>query len=300
MGFGGYDVLGTGAVDDPTRGGAGNYRGRTLQEISAGSSDDDSYVAAIQANVDAQLAQQQQIAQEQQAAATARALQAMQTPYERLLETASRVTSSNLSGGMGNVPVLQQLAMRAGQAPSRAPEGLMGKVPSFMGTAANKIGEMATGKMFTDVVEQDYIPQYDAMGQIVATINPETGQYGAGSVVARIDPNNPANTAPPPVDLGDDDGFVAPEATAVAALQPEAEAEPSMVQQGYLYPAGGIYPTEGEYMRQGLLDVAPQAYGGLLAGYDPTQFGSMNVGFRQPINVGAYPDPRDVTGYALI
>ena len=50
---GGYDILGTGAVSDPTRGGQ-----VSLADISGGDSSDDAYVAAIQANVDRQLAQQ--------------------------------------------------------------------------------------------------------------------------------------------------------------------------------------------------------------------------------------------------
>jgi len=69
---GGYDVLGTGVVGDPTR------NGRALQSISPMDSDDDSYVAAIQANVDAQLAQQ--AAARQQQAAQQQAAQRMQDP----------------------------------------------------------------------------------------------------------------------------------------------------------------------------------------------------------------------------
>jgi len=310
--IGGYDLVGTGAVDDPSRG------GRTIQSASLFDSDDDSAVAAIQANVDAQLAQQaaarqqavqQQAAQQQQAllaeqVADQQALQEAQALGEinRIQRLASRMTPINFARTSGMPPIssLEQLAMRAGQAPRPSSEGLLNNIPSFATTAMSKIGSMSTNKMYSDIMEKGYKPQYDAMGQIVATINPETGQYGSGSVVSRIDPNNPDNTAPPPMDLSDDDGFVAPEATAVAAAQPEAEAEQSMIAQGYRYPAGGIYPTEGQYVRQSLLDVAPTQFGGLLAGYDPAQFGAMNVGFRQPTDVGLYDDPYDVTGYSLI
>jgi len=167
----------------------------------------------------------------------------------------------------------------------------------LVGQGGGVIGRNASRQLMQGL-QKGYIPQYNKIGQVVATINPETGQYGAGSVVARIDPDNPANTAPPPMDLGDDSGFVAPEATVVAAVEPEPEV--SMIDQGYRYPAGGIYPTEGQYMRQGLLDVAPMQFGGLLASYDPAQFGAMNVGFRQPTDVSIYDDPYDVTGYSLI
>ena len=315
-GTGGYDVLGTGVMDNSAYDGVRvgtdpSAVGLSLRDISGGSSGDDDYVAAIQANVDAQLAQQaaqraaqvaqQNIVQEQQAAATARALQNMQTPYERLLQTASNITSANLSGGMGNIPVLEQLAMRAGQAPRLPSQGLMSKVPSFLTTAGRKIGEVSTGKMFSDIVDNDYVPQYDSMGQIVATINPETGQYGVGSVISRIDPSNPANTAPPSQDFGGDDdgGFVAPEATAVAVAQPEPAREPNFPMD-YRYPAGGIYPEEGMYQRMGLLDVAPMQFGGLLRDYGQPQFAEMNVGFRRPTDVSLFQDPYDVTGYSLV
>lgn len=310
--IGGYDVVGTGAVSDPTRG------GRTIQDISTMGSDDDSYVASIQANVDAQLAQQaaarqqaaqQQAAQQQQAllaeqVADQQALQEAQALGEinRIQRLASRMTPVNFARTSGMPPIssLEQLAMRAGQAPRPSSEGLLSNIPSFATTAMGKIGSMSTNKMYSDIMEKGYKPQYDTMGQIVATINPETGQYGAGSVVARIDPNNPDNTAPPPMDLSDDDGFVAPEATAVAAAQPEAEAEQSMIAQGYRYPAGGIYPEEGLYRQMGLLDIAPMQFGGLLAGYDQPQFAEMQAGFQRPVDVGLYDDPYDVTGYSLI
>lgn len=266
---GGYDVLGAGTADDPTRG------GKTIQDISGGDSDDQGYVDAIRQNVQRQV----ELAEN----------------YRDMVEQGRNIDYQNYF----------DLARRGGIVPSQfGGGGLLGDAFNpmsfgFLGQLAGAIGRNASRQLMQGL-EKGYIPQYNKIGQVVATLNPETGQYGAGSVVGRIDPNNPANTAPPPMDLSDDDGFVPSEATAVAAAQPEAEAEQSMIAQGYRYPAGGIYPTQGQYMRQGLLDIAPQAYGGLLAGYDPTQFGAMNVGFRQPTDVGIYDDPYDVTGYSLI
>ena len=97
---------------------------------------------------------------------------------------------------------------------------------------------------------------------------------------------------------GDDGGYIAPEATTVAAVEPEPEV--SMIEQGYRYPAGGYYPQEGRFLRQGLLDVAPATFGGLLRDYSPMTFEEMNVGFRQPTDVSLYQDPYDVSGYSLI
>ena len=105
------------------------------------------------------------------------------------------------------------------------------------------------------------------------------------------------NLINPPDYGGDDNDQVAPEATVVAAAEPEPEM--SMVTQGYRYP-DGYYPEEGSFLRRGLLDVAPMQFGGLLRGYDPTQFAAMNVAFRQPTDVGLFDDPYDVTGYSLI
>jgi len=204
------------------------------------------------------------------------------------------------------------LASRGGLYDFSAPfslEGLLGGQYSFSDLAKQSFKQHPITQAFSFIgrnasrqlmegLEKGYKPQYNKIGQVVATINPETGQYGAGSVVERIDPDNPANEPVSFMDAGDDGGFIAPEATVVAAVEPEPEV--SMIEQGYRYPASGYYPQEGRFLRQGLLDVAPQVYGGLLAGYDPTQFGAMNVGFRQPTDVSLYQDPYDVSGYALI
>lgn len=168
----------------------------------------------------------------------------------------------------------------------------------FLGQAGGAIGRNASRNLMKGL-EKGYIPQYNKIGQVVATINPETGQYGAGSVVDRIDPDNPANEPVPFMDTGDDGGFaLAPEATTVAEVEPEPEV--SMVDPDLRYPAGGIYPEEGLYRRMGLLDIAPTQFGGLLAGYDQPQFAEMQAGFQRPVDVGLYDDPYDVTGYSLI
>jgi len=217
--------------------------------------------------------------------------------------------------GTGSVPAdIRNLNVRAGYMGNLANtpfslEGLLGGQFSLsdlakqslqrhpIAQAFNYIGQNASRQLMEGLAK-GYQPQYNAMGQVVATYDPETGRYGAGSVTARIDPKDPRNQ---PVDLFPEDNgdpYIAPEATTIAAIEPEPEK--SMIEQGYRYPAGGYYPEEGRFMRTGLLDIAPQVYGGLLAGYDPTQFGAMNVGFRQPTDVGLYQDPYDVTGYALI
>jgi hypothetical protein len=189
-------------------------------------------------------------------------------------------------------------------------EGLLGGKYSFSDLAKQSfkqhpivqafsfIGQNASRQLM-EGLEKGYKPQYNRIGQVVATINPKTGQYGAGSVVERIDPNNPANEPVPSMDTGGDGGgFIAPEATAVAAAQPEPEV--SMVDPDLRYPAGGVYPEEGLYRRMGLLDIAPTQYGGLLAGYDRPQFEAMQAGFQRPVDVGLFEDPYDVKGYTLL
>ena len=189
-------------------------------------------------------------------------------------------------------------------------EGLLGGQYSFSDLAKQSLKQHPIAQAFSFIgrnasrqlmqgLEKGYIPQYNKIGQVVATINPETGQYGAGSVVERIDPDNPANEPVPFMDTGGDDGgYIAPEATTVAAVEPEPEV--SMIEQGYRYPAGGYYPQEGLYRRMGLLDIAPTQYGGLLAGYDQPQFEAMQAGFQRPVDVGLFQDPYDVAGYSLL
>jgi len=280
---GGYDVLGTGAVGDPTRGGQ-----VTLADISGGDSDDQAYVDAIRQNVQRQVELSQN--------------------YRDLLDQGRNIDYQNYF----------DLARRSGIIPSQfgsgggfSLEGLLGgqyNIADLVKRGFNNhpivqagryIGQNASRQLM-EGLQKGYKPQYNAIGQIVATYDPETGRYGAGSVISRIDPNNPANIAPPPMDFGDDGGdFVAPEATAVAVSQPEEVREPNFPMD-YRYPAGGDYQEEGMYQRMGLLDVAPMQFGGLLAGYDQPQFAEMNVGFRQPTDVGLFQDPYDVTGYSLV
>ena len=299
--IGGYDVVGTGAVGDPSRG------GRTIQSGSLLDSGDESAVAAIQANVDAQLAQQAAARQQQallaQQVADQQALQEAQALGEinRIQSLASRMTPINfaVTSGMPPISSLEQLAMRAGQAPRPSSEGMLSNIPSFVTTAMEKIGNMSTNKMYSDIMEKGYKPQYDAVGQIVATINPETGQYGAGSVVSRIDPDNPDNEPVPSMVIGGDDGgSVAPEVMLAQARRKQRDR--SMIPKDYIYPEGGYYPEEGRFLRTGLLDIAPTTYGGLLAGFDPSQYSALNEAFRRPVNVGMFQDPYDVSGYTLI
>ena len=267
---GGYDVFGAGVADDPTRG------GKTIQDISGGDSDDQAYVDAIRQNV----ARQVELSKNYRNLVD----QGRNIDYQSYFDLARRggtIPSQFGSGGSAFGSAFNPLSF-----------GVLGQLGKFIGQYSSR--NLMKG------LEKGYIPQYNAIGQIVGTFNPETGLYGAGTVRSRIDPNNPRNTildAPteqgddnPPMMMGGGGGSTAPE------VAPEV----SMISPELRYPAGGIYPTEGRYMRQGLLDLAPQVYGGLLAGYDPTQFGAMNVGFRQPTDVGLYDDPYDVTGYSLI
>jgi|13_taG_2_1085334.scaffolds.fasta_scaffold47853_2 hypothetical protein len=231
-------------------------------------------------------------------------------PSLQELQAATAInTKLRQMAGTGSVPAnIRDLNFRAGYMDNltSTPFSLKGLLSGgfnpmsfgFLGQAGGAIGRNASRNLMKGL-EKGYIPQYNKIGQVVATINPETGQYGAGSVVDRIDPDNPANEPVPFMDTGDDGGFaLAPEATTVAEVEPEPEV--SMVDPDLRYPAGGIYPEEGLYRRMGLLDIAPTQFGGLLAGYDQPQFAEMQAGFQRPVDVGLYDDPYDVTGYSLI
>ena len=199
---------------------------------------------------------------------------------------------------------------------------------NLAGISLNALGSR-TARGILDRVAAGGKPVYDPTGQIVGVMSPsKTGGKIGGFLEdtfgldlpdsesyfgrAGFDPNRGGSSYDPDtqvyrarsvtgdIPMGDDDGFVAPEATAVAAAQPEADPRQSMIDQGYRYPAGGIYPEEGMYRRMGLLDIAPTQFGGLLAGYDQPQFAAMNEAFAQPTDVGIYDDPYDVTGYSLI
>jgi hypothetical protein len=170
--------------------------------------------------------------------------------------------------------------------------GVLGQLGKFIGQYSSR--NLMKG------LEKGYIPQYNAIGQIVGTLNPETGRYGAGTVRSRIDPNNPQNTIlDTPTEQGDDNPPMMMGGGG-GSTAPEVAPEVSMIAPELRYPAGGIYPEEGMYRRTSLLDEAPRVYGGLLAGYDQPQFMAMNEAFAQPTDVSLFQDPYDVTGYSLI
>jgi hypothetical protein len=68
------------------------------------------------------------------------------------------------------VSSLEQLAGRAG----RGSEGISGLVEKVTGFNPAK-------SMYEDIVNNGYSPIYDAQGQIIGTVNPETGALGKGS-----------------------------------------------------------------------------------------------------------------------
>lgn len=301
-GTGGYDVLGTGVMDkssyDAVRAGTDpSAVGLTLSDISGGSSDDDDYVAAIQANVDRQMAEQaiQNLQQADLPQQIQQGFAAGTSPYAQL---SARMNLNQLPN-VGLLSGLNMLGQRtakgifdrinAGGTPVYDRTGQIVGVnsPSALG---DKIGGFIEDKFDVDMPRSysyfgrpNYDPQQGQSKPIMDKFGNIIGYEGSGFTSS-----------------GDDDGFVAPEATTVVAAQPEPEAEPSMIAQGYRYPAGGVYPEEGMYRRMGLLDIAPTTYGGLLAGYDQPQFAAMNEAFGQPTDVGLFEDPYDVTGYSLV
>ena len=68
------------------------------------------------------------------------------------------------------VSSLEQLGRRAG----RGSEGVSGFIERFTGFNP-------AASMYEDIVNNNYSPIYDNRGQIIGTINPETGQLGKGS-----------------------------------------------------------------------------------------------------------------------
>ena len=316
---GGYDVFGTGAVGDTTNFSSGGVAG-------VGSDEGDQYVdtgslAGILAASGAGTSAGQQIQSAINSQQAMEALNApppmMQDPYEmenlaaqqRISELANRMTNVNFRSANEPISSLNQLAMRAGEAPRPSGQGLFGKMPSFMGTAASALGEFATSSMYNDITQRGYIPQYDAAGQIVATINPATGQYGRGSVESRIDFTNPdtaeerrrleeVGVRTPSMPVFDDDspaimGEVA--GTGAGIAQP-------VTQDISMIPVGQIAAGGTPMYRQTLLDIAPTEYGGLLAGTRPSDFDVMNQAFR--MTGATYPeyfqDPYNLTGYSIL
>ena len=170
---GGYDVLGTGAVSDPTRGGQ-----VSLADIRGGDSDGQAYVDAIRQNVAGQVAISQN--------------------YRDMVDQGRNIGYQNYF----------DLARRSGAIPSQfggggfSLEGLLGgeyNIADLVKQSFNNhpivqigryIGRNASRQLM-EGLQKGYKPQYNAIGQIVATYDPETGRYGAGSVTGSIDPNNP-------------------------------------------------------------------------------------------------------------
>lgn len=196
---------------------------------------------------------------------------------------------------------LDQLGRRAGGS------GAFEQTPSGY---VNDFGTKMAGSMYKDIADKGYIPQYDSRGQIVATINPQTGQYGVGSVASRIDPNNPANieermalegsgvTAPSIAVFSDDDSSV-PMGEPMGVGGGVAEAVTPDIS---MIPTGQIAAGGTPMYRQTMLDVAPTQYGGLLSGQTASDFDAMNRAFR--MTGATYPeyfqDPYNLTGYSIL
>lgn len=72
--------------------------------------------------------------------------------------------------GAKSVSSLEQLGRRAGRG-SQGIAGFMEKLTGFNPAAS----------MYEDITQNNYAPIYDSRGQIIGTVNPETGQLGKGS-----------------------------------------------------------------------------------------------------------------------
>ena len=201
------------------------------------------------------------------------------------------------TAGAMTMSSLDQLGRRAGGS------GAFAQTPS---SRANQFGSSMAAAMYSDIADKGYIPQYDSRGQIVATINPETGQYGKGSVEARIDFNNPDTQEelqylqsigvdiPQRMSVSDDEPqvFGAPAGQSTPAAKKEEEKKKRAV-----IAAGGT-----PMYRLTLLDEAPQMYGGLLADQTAADFNRMNRDFR--LSGATYPeyytDPYSMEGYSIL
>lgn len=293
---GGYDPLGMGTVDMTRPSRSDVPVGMTLQDVSGGDSSDDAYVAALQANVDRQLAQQ--AIQNLQRAGLPQQIQqgfaAGTSPYAQL---SARMNLNQLP----NVGILSGLNM-LGQ---RTARGIMERINAGGTPVYDRTGQIVgvnspsamgdrIGGFIEDTFGVDVPRSYSYFGR--PDYDPQQGQSKPimdrfGNIIGYEGDGFP--------DVDDDGGYVAPEATAVAVIE-EPEPEVSMIDMDYRRPEGGIYPEEGLYRRTGLLDIAPTQFGGLLAGYDPTQFAAMQSEFQRPTDVGMFVDPFDVTGYTLL
>ena len=203
------------------------------------------------------------------------------------------------------------LGQRAGVYSGFADTGM--KIPSFLSKGVGAIGKMATGAMFEDI-QKGYIPQYNSLGQIVATINPDTGQLGRGSVESRIDYTNPDTIAERErleglgVSILDDFGMgrtstdETPEVPEYMLRGQGGGVAQPVTQDISMIPVGQIASGGTPMYRRTLLDIAPTEYGGLLAGTRPSDFDVMNQAFR--MTGATYPeyfqDPYNLTGYSIL
>jgi len=307
-------------------GGGGNVGSDESNDSSGGGYVDTSSLAGLLSASGAGTPAGQQI---QSAINTQQAMEAlnapppmMQDPYEmenlaaqqRFSELANRMTNVNFRSA--NVPIssLNQLAMRAGEAPRPSGQGLFDGLPSFLGKAVGALGEFATSSMYNDITQKGYIPQYDAAGQIVATINPATGQLGRGSVESRIDYSNPDTIAEREglervgVSILDDFGMgrtstdETPEVPEYMLRGQGGGVAQPVTQDISMIPVEQIAAGGTPMYRQTLLDIAPTEYGGLLAGTRPSDFDVMNRAFR--MTGATYPeyfqDPYNLTGYSIL
>jgi len=245
------------------------------------------------------------------------------TPYTTNFESITGNTGNrlrNLQNRLGDMSTgymerllgaQMDLGQRAGVYSGFKDTGM--QFPSFLTAGAGAIGKMASNAMFEDI-QKGYIPQFNSNGQIVATINPETGQLGRGSVESRIDYNNPDTIAERERLEGVgvsilDDYALGRTSTDETPEVPEyllrgqggGVAEP-VTQDISMIPTGQIAAGGTPMYRQTMLDVAPTQYGGLLAGTTPSDFDVANRAFR--MTGATYPeyftDPYSMQGYSIL
>lgn len=180
----------------------------------------------------------------------------------------------------------------------------------LLGKGLDAFGEWSANAKFEDI-QKGYIPQFNKLGQIVATIDPETGQLGRGSVEGAIDYSHPDTIAERKrleglgvtildnVGMGltsRDENQQPPSALEGTGLPQPVTQDISMIPTGQI--AAGGTPM----YRQTLLDVAPTQYGGLLAGTTPSDFDVANRAFR--MTGATYPeyftDPYSMQGYSIL
>lgn len=226
---------------------------------------------------------------------------AQQRQREKAIERNLLAQARPVTQGFGKGdPAIVQLANRIANQP-------LPNIGAF-GFGLNTIGSTLS-RGILERVQSGGKPVYDPSGQIVGVMS-GGGLFGGESYYGRagFDPLQGGSMYDEKIngyvsgsmagDIGvgggENEPYIAPEATAVAVAQPQ---EPSMVERDYIYPEGGFYPTTGRFYRPSLLDIAPEVYGGLLAGRTAPEFQEMNYAFRRPVNVGMYQDPYNLAGY---